>query len=170
LAQLPVFRHIRGNMRAGYFFFAAVVLLLANPADCYINKLRECLQAKRLLAMGVLPLVLVIVWWEHRVPLLASQPMERVEPFAMLRDDPSPGATRIFPGTGYVVQGTAMYFQTIHGRPVIGGYLSRDLAGYEQWLASRQWNFYFRSMSRGNWWPLNQERSRKFVAQPGGDC
>ncbi len=52
---------------------------------------------------------------------------------------PRESAVAVFPQYIYQLRGHFMYQQTIHGRPIMGGYISRDPVGFEEWKKERRW-------------------------------
>lgn len=49
------------------------------------------------------------------------------------------GAVAFFPQYFYQYRGYFMYHQTIHGRPIVGGYIARDPIAFEDWKKERLW-------------------------------
>ncbi len=144
VAGLPVFRHIRGNHRAGFLFLAAALLVAGRAVEGGLRTLGAAFVARgidgRLAGAALVAMVLA----ESRPEIFQSEPGRDDEGLLLLRDAPGPGGVREYPDFGYVVQGRAMYHQTIHGRPLLGGYLSRDPVDYERWVESRPWGVAFR--------------------------
>jgi hypothetical protein len=139
LAPLPVFRQIRGNHRAGYFFLAAVVLLCAPAFERGLRRTGELIKttpAQQALLLGA---IAMLSWTENGMYFYPSEPPFPNEGLRVIAQQTGPGAVRTYPDRGYMVQGLAMYDQTVHERPIIGGYLSRDLPKYDRWLETRPW-------------------------------
>lgn len=131
----PVLRQVRGMFRAGYFFQIALLLLLAPACERALRGLVE----RRLPPLALGAALLASVFVENRVEFYNAEKLLDHRGLEKLRDDPRPGAVREFPDIGFYVHGMAMYRQTVHHRPLIGGYLSRDLPGYDRWIEARAW-------------------------------
>ena len=149
LADLPGFSHIRGNTRAAYFMQAAIILLLA-PA--FVRGFQRTLNIAK--SQGIHPAIPALafgtlLWLEQPIPFFPTEPRLDRAGLELLHDLPGDGAVRTYPDRGFVIQGLAMYDQTIHGRPILGGYLSRDLPEYNHWIDARPWEQHFHSILAG---------------------
>lgn len=147
VAGLPVFRHIRGNHRAGFFFLVAVLLLAGRGVESGLAAVGRWFAARGIRPGLATVLVLGLVVAESRPPIFQVEPERDDEGLVFLRDHGGTGGVREYPDFGYVMQGRAMYHQTIHGRPLLGGYLSRDPVGYDRWIESRPWGIVLRNFS-----------------------
>ncbi len=147
VANLPVFRQIRGNHRAGFFFLAALLLLAGPAMEAGVGRLGG-LMSSRGIRPGLATIIAVgIVVAESRPTIFQAEPGRDDEGMEFLRDWPGSGGVREYPDFGYVMQGRAMFHQTIHARPLLGGYLSRDPVGYDRWIESRPWGIVFRNFA-----------------------
>lgn len=155
ISQLPVWRHIRWSARVGYFALACLLLLVAPAAAAGIDRLTAPGMPLAGRARLGTVLVLLLIAAEQRLPVYTTHPRVHDAALAVLRDDPRPGGVRPYPDRGYVVQGMAMYHQTLHHRPLFGGYLSRDLPGYDRWIEARPWERHFHALVGGRDRPLD---------------
>jgi len=145
VATAPVFRHIRGNYRAGLFFTVALLLLMGPSVETALRRGGSKL-AERGVGPGILMFALCgIMYFEVRPEFYQADPSPDFAGMTELRDYPVPGGVREYPDFGYLLFGRAMYHQTVHERPFLGGYLSRDPVGYDKWLDQRAWAQAFRS-------------------------
>jgi hypothetical protein len=84
-------------------------------------------------------LVAAVVLAEAQVGTIGTVP-ERLDASArFLVGSPHRGALAPFPQVLHELRGHYMYQQTIHERPIVGGYLSRDPEAFEIWKAERRW-------------------------------
>jgi hypothetical protein len=145
VANGPVFRQIRGNYRAGLFFTVALLLLMGPSIETAIRRGGNRL-AERGVGRGMLMLALCgIIYFEVRPEFYQADPSPDFAGMKELREFPGVGGVREYPDFGYLLFGRAMYHQTVHGRPLLEGYLSRDPVGYDKWLDQRAWAQAFRS-------------------------
>lgn len=80
-----------------------------------------------------------IVFLESFVGSIPSVPRADSPMIIALRDDPRPGAVIVQPFALYEIRGLAMYDQTLHQRPILTGYTSRDPQSFELWKQQRRW-------------------------------
>lgn len=169
VANGPVFRHIRGNYRAGLFFMIALLLLMGPSIETALTRGGNKL-AERGIGRGVLMFVLCgILYFELRPEFFQADPSPDVAGMNELREVPGPGGVREYPDFGYLLFGRMMYHQTIHNRPVLGGYLSRDPVGYDKWLDQRAWAQAFRSAEEFPAYELTPDERRIVLDEAKAD-
>ena len=121
LMRVPLYRWGRTPERFNELMMLSVSLLAAQGL--------ASLQWSRIVKMGVIGLTLIemVVLW----PFPAGTP----EPPAVLaRWKTDAGAVLDLPLSKRQVGNLAMYYQTTHGRPIVGGYIHRDLPGMRPYV------------------------------------
>lgn len=166
IAQAPVFRQIRCNNRAGFFYQACLLILLA---PLYERGLFALLGLRRKIALSLLCQAgaLVLIMWECPIHFLQGSPDLPADPLIAVRDAKGPGAVATYPESSYILQGMAMRDQTIHERPIMGGYISRLPADYLEWVANRPWAQHLHLLAAGHvkdLTPGQQESFRRAAA------
>ncbi|MDX2176591.1 MAG: hypothetical protein SF028_08970 [Candidatus Sumerlaeia bacterium] len=139
LSGLPVFEQMRVPMRAGYLFQVGALLWLAPLAAAGMRLGTEHLGMRGARAGAAGAALLAVALWEQGITFYPNEGRFPREGLLRVAEAPGPGGVHEAPAFGYWVNGMAMYHQTIHGRPILQGYLSRTPEGYDRWLETRLW-------------------------------
>ncbi len=170
LGYLPLWNHIRASGRAGYYMLLALCLLMAPVFARGVQTLRIRIDGRSPGVAKLLPLVAVLLIYAeefHGVYIIEPAPAHPV--YSVLRDQPGTGAVREFPDIGFYTNGSMMFAQTIHEKPLAAGYLSRDLAGYDRWLETRSWVTMTRRVLAGEVLELSPAERTEFLESAATD-
>ncbi|CAN5509297.1 hypothetical protein BH09SUM1_BH09SUM1_33110 [soil metagenome] len=74
----------------------------------------------------------------------------------------------VFPQYLYVARGHFMYHQTVHGLPMLGGYLARDPIAFDDWKTERRWPIELEEASYGRINAMSPEAVANFHADVEG--
>jgi len=164
LWKLPLWSDMRAAKRAAYFWQGGAAFLLAAPFGLMVlAAARRIREGSPVLGAALPAACLAVIFLEASPPYYSAYTGPTHPAYLAIRDHPAPGAVREFPCIGYWLNGSMMYGQTIHGRPIIGGYLSRDPEKFDRWLEERDWCWMIREHFLGGGWdrdPTPEERFR----------
>ncbi len=154
--RLPLWEHVRAPGRAGLFYLLPLLALAAPLCVSAASAARRRIDSlSPRLGRYVPAAALLAVYFELFQGFYLTEPEGAPPVYHEIAERPGDGALREFPDIGFFLNGIMMYGQTIHDKPLVGGYLSRDLEGFEFWLEERPWVMIFRSfMFEGRPWRI----------------
>lgn len=135
LAPLPML----GSMRSVWHFGFLGTICLAIPCAAAAGALIDGITDTRRRHLAAW-LVAVLVGAETFPGSLTTWP-DRMDGAAVyIREHAPEGASvAVLPNYLYEIRGHFMYQQTIHGHPILSGYLSRDPLDFEEWKREHAW-------------------------------
>jgi len=141
VGHLPLWGHVRAAGRLGIFYQLGLLALAAPAFAAAVLALRDVASRRNALLARCVPVAAILaVYAEDFRGLYVTEPAPVSAVFYELRDRPGDGAVHEFPDIGYFMHGMMMFHQTVHGKPLMGGYLARDPADYEYWLREQPWS------------------------------
>lgn len=160
LTFLPGLGTLRTSQHFGFLATICLALAAAPMVDALAGRLAERLPVRRL---PLLLLALVLV--ETYIRPIPSFPDRLDAVSGALARVAAPGEALVpLPQAHYQTRALFMYHQTIHGLPIVGGYLSRDPMDFEEWRAERRWLVELEELGNGAIAELSEEAWANFLA------
>lgn len=121
LSQLPFFMNVRTPSRAMVFTY----LFLSIGVGAAIAAMRQAWAGRRhgWAAIACLVLLAAIDWYPVDLP---ATPFACPPAYRIVASDPDPDFAVLDLPLGYVALNAAMAYQSCHGRPIVGGVVSRE--------------------------------------------
>jgi len=126
-----------GTMRSVWHFAFLGTMLMTFAAALMVERLTTRFDwARRPVVMVLLPLMVAA---ENQVGTIPTTESRLDESALVLAMQPDADAVVPLPQLLHEIRGMFMFQQTIHGRPLVGGYISRDPQSFDAWKSERGW-------------------------------